>query len=448
MPADTALTVGIDIGTTSIKGVVVDREGTVVARQRRIHAVDAPTAGRLSHDAADVWHDGVQAVWEQLRGEGTIAAITVSAMVPSMAPVDADGRPIGPGLLYGDERGSADPSPHGELGELASFAAWAASAYPDAAGYWPAQAVANGALTGTGAIDSVMAIMASPLSDGATWDVDACAAVGAAPEQFPVIGSGHEPIGQADGALVSGGTVDALAEQLVAGADEVGDVLVICGTTLIVWAVADDWPEAEGLWTVPHTSGHAAIGGPSNAGGMFLERVRYLVGERGEAGLAAVEPGRVPVWDPHIRGERVPYHDRERRASLHGLDVGHQPGDVLQAAYEASAFTVRAILERSGVAVDRIVATGGGTHVDPWIQALADATGQPIQVVATPEGAALGAAYMSRVTAGLEPDTSGAGSWARIGRVVEPRTSWIEPCAARYEQFRQLTDRSDHAVGP
>ncbi|MGI9602302.1 MAG: xylulokinase, partial [Acidimicrobiales bacterium] len=223
MAADTVLTAGIAIGTTSIKGVVAAADGTVVARTRRTHAVDAHDAATLAHDAADVWYHGVREVWAELSAFGPITAVTVSAMVPSITPVGTDGVPIGPGLLYGDERGSATPSPHGELGELAAFAEWAARAYPDAAGYWPAQAVANAALTGTGAVDSVMAIMASPLSDGAAWDPGACISIGARPDQFPVVGPGQDAIGTVEGAGVNSGTINTLAEKLVASADAVGD---------------------------------------------------------------------------------------------------------------------------------------------------------------------------------------------------------------------------------
>ncbi|MDH3706385.1 MAG: FGGY-family carbohydrate kinase, partial [Acidimicrobiia bacterium] len=340
-------TAGIDIGTSSIKAVVADPDGSIVARHRRVHRLEAPRAGRLSHDAAAVWCDGVREVWRQLASVGEIAAVTVSAMVPSMTAVGPTGRPFAPGLLYGDDRGETTVTGFGEQGELASFARWAAATHPEAAGYWPAQAVANAALCGVGAVDSIVAIMAGPLSDGAVWLADECAAIGARPDQFPVIGPGNQAIGEVDGTLVSGGTVDALAEQLVAGADAPGDVLLICGATLITWAVAEGWPEAEGLWTVPHTSGHAAIGGASNAGGLFIERVRHLVGERGDEQLASARPDRVPVWVPHIRGERVPFQDPDRRASLHDLDMGHEPGDVLRAGYEASAFTARLILERA-----------------------------------------------------------------------------------------------------
>ena len=78
---------------------------------------------------------------------------------------------------------------------------------------------------------------------------------------------------------MGGGTIDAMGEQIVAGADAAGDVLIICGATLITWGVVDEWAEVPGLWTIPHTAaGMTMVGGPSNAGGLFVDRVRRLGG--------------------------------------------------------------------------------------------------------------------------------------------------------------------------
>ena len=105
---------------------------------------------------------------------------------------------------------------------------------------------------------------------------------------------------------------------------------------------------------------------------------------------APVDPGNVPVWAPYPRGERTPYHDPSRRAFLHDLDLTHGPDAIQQAAWEASAFVVRHHIDLSGGPARRIVATGGGTKVPGWIQALADGTGLPVHVAAEPEGAARG----------------------------------------------------------
>jgi xylulokinase len=137
---------------------------------------------------------------------------------------------------------------------------------------------------------------------------------------------------------------------------------------------------------------------------------------------------------------RVPLHDRARRASLHDLDIGLDAAAVRRAAYEASAFAARHMLDLAGVSgtARRIVATGGGVRDPAWVQALADGTGLPVDPVAVPEGGALGAAYLARVTAGLEGSAADAGRWARHGRRVEPDARWVGPCRDRYARYREL----------
>lgn len=447
------VTVGIDIGTTSVKAVAADTDGTVLARARVPHEVRTPSEGAFEHDIDRAWRANVLAALGQVAAGRTVAAVNVSAMVPSLGAVTAAGTAAGPGLLYGDHRGEReghDVSQAGDSGELLAFLAWEAANTPDAAGFWPAQAVANHALCGRGAIDSVTAMTAYPLFDFHGWDPALAAAAGTTPEALPDIVSGVESAGQVSadlagaGALVGGGTIDAFAEQLVAGADQSGDVLVLCGTTLITWGVLDDWQEVPGLWTIPHTAaGKSMIGGPSNAGGLFLDRARrWLGGETAASGLLDVDPGDLPVWLPYVRGERTPLHRRDLRASLHGAALHHGPAHVLRAAYEAAGFVVRHHIDlgrAAGLEPSRIVATGGGTQVEAWMRALADCTGLPVEVAAVPEGAALGSAFIARCVAGLEVSMTDASRWAKTARTVEPDADWVDAAATRYERFRTLT---------
>ena len=214
-------------------------------------------------------------------GDVAPRGVSVAAMVPSLTAVDADGMPCGPGLLYGDERGhrrSADGHTTAEIGELAEFLRWQVEHHPDAHGYWMAQAVANDALTGRPVISTTVAATATPLIVGPGWDEAGVRETGARIEQLPQIGLSGQPLGEVtgyDGCVLEGGTIDAMAEQLVAGADEVGDVLAILGTTLIVWTVVPDLVDVAPLYCVPHTApgGRWLVGGPSNAGGLFLDWV-------------------------------------------------------------------------------------------------------------------------------------------------------------------------------
>jgi xylulokinase len=452
---DGGVTVGIDIGTTSVKAVAAAPDGSVLARARVPHEIRTSEAGGFEHDVDVAWRADVLAALGQVAPGLDVAAIEVSAMVPSLGAVAADGSAVGPGLLYGDHRGAradVDTSQPGDSGELLAFLAWHAAASPEAAGFWPAQAVANHALTGRGAIDTTTAMTAYPLFDFVGWDASLAAEAGTTPATLPDLVSGVDPVGPVldglpgAGALVGGGTIDAFGEQLVAGADGSGDVLVLCGTTLITWAVLDEWQEAPGLWTIPHTAaGKILIGGPSNAGGLFLERAKAWVGAVDAAELDAVGPGGLPVWLPYVRGERTPLHRRDLRASVHDVGVHHGPAHLLRAAYEAAGFVVRHHLDLAravGVAPRRIVATGGGTQVAPWMQSLADCTGIPVDVAAVPEGAALGAAFIARCVAGLETTMTDASRWARVARTVEPREDWVEAAEERYDRFRALTTQA------
>jgi len=430
------VTVGIDIGTSSVKAVAADADGNVVRRARVAHDFFVPSPLRFEHDAR-CWSDGTTRALDEL-GVTDLqpAAISVAAMVPSLTAVDDDGRAIGPGLLYGDERGrSAAGVSHGELER---FLAWLAAEVPHAAGFWPAQAVANFTLCGKPVLSMTAATACYPLFNFHGWDDALVAAAGARVEQLPQLVAGGTAAGQViglDGCVLEGGTIDAMGEQIVAGCEEPGDVLVICGTTLIVWCVTETAAEVPGYFPIPHTTpGRFFFGGPSNAGGLFLDWVRRLTGPADDR----CDPANVPIWVPYPRGERVPLEDPNRRAQLHGLDLTHGTAAVQRAGYEAAGFVARRIIEASPVRARRIVATGGGVRVDAWVQCLADATRLPVDVVAAPEGGALGAAWLARQAAGLETSLDGARRWARTARTVEPDAAWVDPMDDRYERWSAL----------
>jgi len=140
----------------------------------------------------------------------------------------------------------------------------------------------------------------------------------------------------------------------------------------------------------------------------------------------------------------VPLHDADRRATLTDLDLTHRAPALRRAAFEASGFVARRAIDAAraahGVSPRRIVATGGGTRVDEWVQALADCTGLPVECTAVPEAAAYGSAFLARCAIGREPDgMRGAARWARKGRTVEPDPAWVEPAAGRYQRFLELS---------
>jgi xylulokinase len=454
------VTVGIDIGTTSVKGLAVSSDGAVVARAQIPHRVVVEAADRLEHDARKAWRAGplkaFKAVSSEAAAQGReVVGVCVSSMVPSLAAVDRRGVPSTAGLLYGDVRGltgrdeaeKAADEPSFAMKDAEGFLKWAIAQDPKAAGYWPAQAVATNAIGGIPAIDTAMTASLGALHSWGKWDESYLEGLGLDVSQMATV----VPMGESAGTIpgtrthLTGGTVDALGDQIVAGASNVGDVLVIVGATLIVWIVTDEWKEVPGLWSVPHTvPDRILIGGASNAGALFVDWARRNLADLRPHGREPQparrgSPSEVPVWLPYLRGERVPFHDPSLRSSLYGLDITTGPVALERAAYEASGFVVRRMVDLSGVTPKRLVVSGGGSRVLPWMAAMADAVGVPADTVAVPEGAAFGASYLARMAAGLETQLEGADRWAKVGRRFEPDSEWVDATRRRYETFLDVS---------
>jgi xylulokinase len=462
-PNSAPVTVGVDVGTTSVKALAVDEHGTVVARSRVPHGIDAPEPDILRHDAKKAWRAGPRKAFDQVTsqlsdGGRSVAGVAVASMVPSLTAVSAKGMPLLPGLLYGDREGrNVVPAPAavsddlllpGTMADAEGFLRWAAATMPGARGYWPCQAVASYALSNVPAVDTGVTASMGALHTQGRWNADRLSVLGVAEEQMPVVVPMGQPAGtmpESD-AVITGGTIDALCDQIVAGAHQPGDVLVIFGATLIVWAVCDEWLVAPGLISYPHTTPERfLIGGPSNAGALFVDWARQLLRgvprpgpDRERLAPRLGDPGRVPVWLPYVRGERTPFEDHTLRSNLYGLDIGSGAEALERAAYEASGFVIRRMIDRSGVKATRIVASGGGSRVTAWMAAVADATNLPVEAVAVPEGAAYGAAFFARMAAGLESSLDDSVRWSAVGRRIEPDRAWAREADARYERFSGL----------
>ncbi len=452
------VTVGVDVGTTSVKALAVDERGQVVARSRVPHSVVAPEPDVLRHDAKRAWRAGPRKAFEQvtaqLHDEGnTLAGVAVASMVPSMTAVNQRGVPVLPGLLYGDREGRPPADEVRDMSTMSmpdaeGFLRWASAEVPDARGYWPCQAVATHAISGLPAVDTGVTASLGLLHTHGAWNTELLTSMGVTEAQMPMV----VPMGQAAGtlpgsdAVITGGTIDALCDQIVSGAIHPGDVLVIFGATLICWAVCDEWLTVEGLISYPSTTADRfLVGGPSNAGALFVDWARQLLRdtprpgpdrERLEPRLG--QPGRVPIWLPYVRGERTPFEDHTLRSNLYGLDIGSGAEALERAAYEASGFVIRRMLDRAGVKSTRIVASGGGSRVTAWMAAVADATNLPVETVAVSEGAALGAAYFARLAAGLESSLDASVSWSAVGRTIEPDPAWVRAADERYRRFSDL----------
>ena len=223
---------------------------------------------------------------------------------------------------------------------------------------------------------------------------------------------------------------------------------VIFGATLIVWVVADEWLQVPGLISYPHTTpDRFLIGGPSNAGALFVDWARTLLRGAPRPGPAreALEPGsgspdRVPVWLPYVRGERTPFNDHTLRSNLYGLDIASGAEALERAAFEASGFVIRRIIDGAGVAHAPHRRQWRGIHGSPrgW-RPWPTPPICPSRRVAVPDGAARGAAYLARMAAGLETSLNDVGALGqRSGAGSSPTRPGSAATESRYRRFCEL----------
>ncbi|MGN8552860.1 UNVERIFIED_CONTAM: FGGY family carbohydrate kinase [Microbacterium sp. SLM126] len=435
-------TLGVDIGTSSSKGVLVDEGGRIVATATLAHDVSRPRAGWVEMDAHVWWSEFVALATEMLvsaRSDGLepeVVAVGVSGMGPCVLLTDENDEPVRAAILYGvDTRAAAQVERlTEELGtaeivriggsHLSSQAAgpkiaWIADEEPEAYArarrlFMPASWLAR-RLTGAYVLDHQSASQTSPFYDvdAAAWHdpwwrrfapgIEAPALLWAGDIAGTVTDAAAAETGIPAGTPVIAGTVDAWTEAVSVGAHEPGDLMLMYGTTMFLVATGTETLRTPSMWTtVGAFPGTRNLAGGLATSGALTAWLKDLTGAGYPTLLAeaeASEPGaRGLVMLPYFAGERTPILDPDARGVIAGLTLGHGRGDLYRAALEATAMGVRHNVETmraAGADIRRIVAVGGGTQGALWLQIVSDVTGLVQEVPATTIGASYGAAFLA-----------------------------------------------------
>ncbi|UNK71092.1 FGGY family carbohydrate kinase [Microbacterium sp. H1-D42] len=485
-------TLGVDIGTSSSKGVLVAEDGSILASATRAHAVDRPHTGWVEMDA-HIWWDEFVAITRELSAavsDAEITAVGVSGMGPCVLLADDDDEPVRPAILYGVDTRATEQIAclTDELGEdeitriggstLTSQAAgakiaWVADEEPDAWArakrlFMPASWLAR-KLTGAYVLDHQSASQTSPLYDieNEHWH-DPWWQRYAAPIAQPqltwagniagaVTQAASDLTGIPEGTPVITGTIDAWSEAVSVGAHEVGDLMLMYGTTMFLIATGEQTLRTPSMWT---TAGAFAgtrnlAGGLSTSGALTawlkdLTDADYpqLLAEAAESGPGA----RGLVMLPYFAGERTPIQDPDARGVIAGLTLSHGRGDLYRAALEATALGVRHNVETmraAGADIRRIVAVGGGTQGRLWLQIVSDATGLVQEVPATTIGASYGAAFLA--ASAVADSASGAvrpqiGDWNPVADTITPDPAAKPVYDALFDRYLRLYDGTRDVV--
>jgi xylulokinase len=486
------LLVGIDVGTQSSKGVLVRPDGTLVAEARAEHGMEVPRPGWAEQDADAVWWADVCAIARRLVAAvpagDRIAAVGVSAIGPTVLPLDAGGRPLRKAILYGvDTRATAQiarlEARHGadvlatwSGMDLSSQAggpkiAWLADEEPEvhAAARWFVTATTYLVyrLTGELVIDARTASHFNPLFDRSTISWSERYAEGITPSErlpriaWPADVGGTVSVGAAAatglpvGVPVAVGAVDALSEAISVDVVRPGDLMIMYGSTTFFIQVTDAPVEAGSLWLTPGVEpGQWAISGGLATGGSALAWFRdQLAGDlvaaeraRGtpafaalsaEASAAEAAGGEDALFLPYFSGERTPINDPLARGVAVGLSLSSTRGHLYLALLRGIAYATRANLEAMrdlGAPIRRVVAVGGGTADPLLLQLVSDASGIEQEIPGSTIGASRGDALLAGLASGLLT-RDGVASWMTVDRVIRPRPETLPAHDRRYRAF-------------
>jgi xylulokinase len=477
-PAGPACALGIDLGTSSAKAVVVDTEGAVLAQASAGYAVTSAQAGYAESEPAHWWNAVTCAAREAVHAAGTQpAAIGLSGQMHGLVLTSDKGKALRPALLWPDTRAAgtlrryrllgpaglarlANPLAPGMTGPLL---AWVAENESDSytSARWALQPKdwLRARLTGEFHAEPSDA-SATLLYDvaGDCWDLAAVSTLGLdasllaplLPSSGALAGSltpaaGAE-LGLTAGIPVAAGAADTAAAVLGSGAVSSDDIQLTVGTgAQVIRPVDAPLSRADAgvnLYRSATPVGWYHMGATLSAG-LSLNWVREIMNATWhELYESARHPGQVhdPIFVPHLSGERTPYSDPALRGSWTALTLADDRASLLRSALEGTAFAIRDALDAllAGHRPPHLRLAGGGTLAAGWRQLLADVLGLPLYAVDVPAASGRGAALLGTRAAGLLSFADIQGPLAPPARLVaEPDPAATEFHAERYAGFRR-----------
>lgn len=460
---------GIDLGTTSVKALLVTPTGEALGLGRCAHPMRREGAV-VEQDPADWWAAVVTAVrhalaeaWDDGRTE--LAGIAVAGHGPTTVALDASGHHLGPAIVWLDTRAAALAAelsatigvPVWQLGSLAHerwMAAHQPARHARATAFLSSWDWLTHRLSGR-IVRSVPPESRHPLDPVLRAGGGDPALFGTSVEWGVAVGEvlpgPAQELGIPAGTAVIAGGNDALASFHGAGLSEPGDAVDAGGTAGglgIYWdrevAIPGTYRAAAslpGLWL---------YGGAMNAVGKSVDWILDILapGDGADAGTLIDAAFSTPVgadglvFLPYLSGERAPIEDERARGVLAGLSLGHGRGHIARAVLEAGGFALRHVAEpivAAGIGMRRLVISGAADRMRRIAPMRADTLGVPVDVPVLAETAAVGAAILAAVGAGVHPDARTAiRAMVRIADRAEPRPEARQCYDELYAVYRAL----------
>lgn len=474
--------IGLDLGTSSIKAVLLDEAEDPIATAQAPLTVSRPRPGFAEQDPEAWWQAALSALDHLHRSApremAAVSGIGFSGQMHGATLLDRQGKVLRPCILWNDGRSVAECREleqaclqlHALSGNLAmpGFTApkllWVRKHEPEifrrVDKVLLPKAYLRYRLSGEVVEDMSDAAGTLWLDVGRRdWSDPLLATTGLTRDHMPRLVEGTAPAGLLNAALaarwgmarppvLSGGAGDNAAGAIGLGAIRPGDAFVSLGTSGVVWATS------AGFAPNPASAVHAfchAVPEMWHQMGVILSAASCLSWFAGVMGMSEAallgELGERPeapspvIFLPYLSGERTPHNEAGIRGLFQGLSHETQRCDLTQAVLEGVAFAVRdciAALAEAGTHIVTADVIGGGSRSPFWIALLANILNLPLNRVAESDvGAALGAARLGRLAATGEGPVDVCRRPRRLETVL-PEATLVDAYASSYQRYRSL----------
>ncbi len=474
---------GIDVGTTAVKTIVVDEAQALLASASVPHPILSPQHG-VREQAPDAWIAAVEKSLADVRqaapdAYGRIAAIGLSGQMHSLVTLGADHRPLRNAILWNDGRGAAEcaelTAAVPDIAEItgviampglsAGKVAWLRKHEPELFGRIASVMLAKDYvrlwLTGEIVTDMSDAAGTQMFDERRRqWSERVVAAVGLRPGPIAAPGRRHRGLGAArsgdrgeadltPGIPVAGGGGDGGTGAAGIGCVDSGQGFLSLGTAGVYVVAQDRYaPKPE---TLIHNFAHCIPGrwfqmGALLNGASCLAWAMKVLGQTDtDAALAAVAEGyRAPspvIFLPYLTGERTPHNDPDARGAFFGLEQGTSRTELVQAVLEGVAYSLRDAqdcLDAAGAVVERPGFLGGGSKSRLWARIIATVLGRPlVRYRGADLGPALGAARMA-IIAATGASVAEVCTAPEEEETIMPDAALVDAYAAKQPVFRAL----------
>ena len=492
--------IGVDIGTQSTKCLLVGIDGKVHSQHSVAYQPETPKPLWAQQDC-EVWFDAVCESVRACVAKSGVAPSDVAAMCVSSLyggagiPVDEAMRPLHPCLIWMDRRATAEVDAVNASVDVQRLQAitgngvdsyygftkilWIREHLPEVWAktrhFLPPNSYINWRFTGELAVDHSSAGNIGGVYDAARrqWSEEAMGMLGIPPRMMPprlvessdVVGGlsagWAAKLGLAEGMPLMAGGVDAAVATFCAGVTGSGDHVAMIGTSMCWGFVSPTVDARHKLITMPHVYRGAdrsyVFGGAITAGAAvtwfreaFCQAEIAEAARTGEDAHALIERKAVDVppgaeglvFLPYLMGERSPIWDAQAKGAFIGLSLAHSRAHLYRAVLEGVSFALQHNIEagrRSGQPLDeRLIVVGGAAHSDLWMQIVADVTGYPVFTIEQEVEAALGAAMLAALGAGLVDAASAERGWVTLVERARPEPRAQAVYRERFEIYKSL----------